>query len=156
MKKQLILNEQKLKFYSTNQLRYSDRMRSNFREEISDKDTLANYILEQLKCNKVDEVSWSCFLQELMACVEIEQVPETFEELKELCKKINSKIVNENAMYESQIIIDTDKGYFGFYYYSTGRIDIVFKSAYSTNHTVAKKRTIPQTWTFIKSIVGEE
>jgi len=86
----------------------------------------------------------------------LEQVPETFEELKELCKKINSKIVNENAMYESQIIIDTDKGYFGFYYYSTGRIDIVFKSAYSTNHTVAKKRTIPQTWSFIKSLIGEE
>ena len=84
------------------------------------------------------------------------EVPETFEELKELCKKINSKIVNENAMYESQIIIDTDKGYFGFYYYSTGRIDIVFKSAYSTNHTVAKRRTIPQTWAFIKSLIGEE
>jgi hypothetical protein len=83
-------------------------------------------------------------------------VPENWEELKELCKKINSKIVNEKAMYESQIIIDTDKGYFGFYYYSTGRIDIVFKSAYSTNHTVAKKRTIPQTWSFIKSLIGEE
>lgn len=87
---------------------------------------------------------------------ETEQVPETFKELKELCKKINSKIVNENAMYESQIIIDTDKGYFGFYYYSTGRIDIVFKSAYSTNHTVAKRRTIPQTWNFIKSLIREE
>lgn len=86
-----------------------------------------------------------------------EKVPETFEELKELCKKINSKIVNENTIYESQIIIDTDKGYFGFYYYySTGRIDIIFKSAYSTNHTVAKKRTIPQTWSFIKSLIGEE
>lgn len=87
---------------------------------------------------------------------EIEQVPETWEELKEMCKKINSKIVNENAMYESPIIIDTDKGYFGFYYYSTRRIDIVFKSAYSTNHTVAKRRTIPQTWAFIKSLIGEE
>ena len=86
----------------------------------------------------------------------VEKYPTSWEELKELCKKINSKIVNENAMYESQIIIDTDKGYFGFYYYPTGRIDIVFKSAYSTNHTVARKRTIPQTWAFIKSLIGEE
>ena len=105
----------------------------------------------------------NCHKYEPNACVECfnkngkkEQVPETFEELKELCKKINSKIVNENAMYESQIIIDTDKGYFGFYYYSTGRIDIVFKSAYSTNHTIAKRRTIPQTWAFIKLLIGEE
>ena len=91
MKRKIIINEQKFKFYSTNHLRYSDRMISNSEEEISDKETLVNYILEQLKYNKVDEVRWSYFLQELITCIEVINIPENIEELKEYYKD-NSRI----------------------------------------------------------------
>lgn len=153
MKKEIVINNQKLKFYSINQLRYSDRMKSNFREEISDKDTLVNYILEQLKCNKVDEVRWSCFLQELMGCVEIEQVPETFEELKELCMKLEPKLVKENNLYETQITLNINNGgYYAFYPDGT----IIFKASNSINYTIAKNKTMSQMFQFIKSLIGEE
>lgn len=104
MKRKIIINEQKLKFYSINQLRYSDRMKSNFREEISDKDTLVNYILEQLKCNKVDEVSWSCFLQELMTCIEVINIPENINELKEYYKD-NNRIEIDDRSVENRCYI---------------------------------------------------
>lgn len=98
MKRKIIINEQKLKFYSVNQLRYSDKMISNSREEISDKDTLVNYILEQAKCDKVDEVRWSCFLQELMYCIEVINIPENIEELKEYYKDNNRIEIDDRSV----------------------------------------------------------
>lgn len=98
MKRKIIINEQKLKFYSVNQLRYSDKMISNSREEISNKDTLVNYILEQLKCNKVDEVRWSCFLQELQNCIEIINIPENINELKEYYKNENRIEIDDRSV----------------------------------------------------------
>ena len=152
MKKEIVINNQKLKFYSINQLRYSARMRNNFREEISDKDTLVNYILEQLKCNKVDEVSWSCFLQELMTCVEIEQVPGNWEELKTMCKEIKEDIIwNEDYCEIKNFKISKD----GNIYYR--QIQIYNDGIITKNYiTVVNDRTISQIWAFIKSLIGEE
>lgn len=81
----------------------------------------------------------------------IEKQPETFEELKELCKQLDKKLVKENNLYETQITMETDKGYYAFYQDGT----IIFKASNSINYTVAENRTMSQIFQFIKSLVGE-
>lgn len=109
MKRKIIINEQKLKFYSVNQLGYSGKMISNFREEISDKETLVNYILEQFKRDKVDEVRWSCFLQELMYCIEVINIPENINELKEYYKDNNRIKINDQSVKDRCYIWVSDQ-----------------------------------------------
>lgn len=79
----------------------------------------------------------------------VEQVPETFEELKELCKDLESKSI---TIYDGAITIDfpSINGGFNFYIYITEKeIDI-------NSSVFAQNRTIPQLWAFIKSLIGEE
>lgn len=78
-----------------------------------------------------------------------EQVPETFEELKELCKNLKSKFV---TIYNNTITIDfpSINGGNNFYIHITEKeIDINIS-------IFAQNRTIPQLWAFIKSLIGEE
>mgnify|MGYP003290976438 CR=1 FL=1 len=91
-------------------------------------------------------------LDKLFICQKVEQVPETFEELKELCKKLEPKLVNEDALYETAITKKIDKGYYAFYPDGT----IIFKASNSINYTVAEDRTISQMWEIIKNLIGEE
>lgn len=82
-----------------------------------------------------------------------EQVPETWEDLKELCKKLEPKLVKENNLYETQITLNINKGgYYAFYPDGT----IIFKASNSINYTIAKNRTMLQMFQFIKSLIGEE
>ena len=99
MQRRIIINEQKMKFYSVRQLKNSLILRDNQCDEKTDKDTIVNFILEQMKVKKCDPVHWTFFLQELKDCIEIEYIPETEEEVIELLKPyIDSKdiVIEEN------------------------------------------------------------
>ena len=79
-----------------------------------------------------------------------EKVPENFEELKELCEKLDKKLVKENNLYETQITMETDKGYYAFYQDGT----IIFKASNSINYKVATNRTPSQMWQIIKGLIS--
>ena len=92
-------------------------------------------------------------LDKLFICQKIEQVPTNWEELKELCKKLEPKLVKENNLYETQITLNINNGgYYAFYPDGT----IIFKASNSINYTIAKNKTMSQMFQFIKSLIGEE
>lgn len=82
----------------------------------------------------------------------IEQVPETFEELKELCKELKEYIIwNKNYCEIKNFKISKN----GNIYYR--QIQIYSDGTITKNYvTVVNNRTIPQLWDFIKSLIGEE
>lgn len=83
----------------------------------------------------------------------VEKYPTTWEDLKELCKKLEPKLVKENNLYETQITLNINKGgYYAFYPDGT----IIFKASNSINYTIAKNKTMSQMFQFIKSLIGEE
>lgn len=80
--------------------------------------------------------------------LEFEQVPETFEELKELCFKLPNKI--EYYTYNEEKLI----GISGMYFWQKGRIT---HNIYDDGvYVYAKNRTPAQMWQIIKSLIGEE
>ena len=78
-------------------------------------------------------------LDKLFICQKVEQVPETFEELKELCKGMYADIT-EHSITLFGCLEFWDDGKLSFFHYS----DIV------NNLTPA------QMWQIIKSLIGEE
>lgn len=73
--------------------------------------------------------------------------------MKELCKKLEPKLVKENNLYETQITVNiNNSGYYAFYSDGT----IIFKASNSINYTIAKNKTMSQMFQFIKSLIGEE
>lgn len=95
------------------------------------------------------------FLDENRVCEYEEEykVPITWEELMELCKKLEPKLVKENNLYETQITLNINNdGYYAFYPDGT----IIFKASNSINYTIAKNKTMSQMFQFIKSLIGEE
>lgn len=82
----------------------------------------------------------------------LEQVPTTWEELKELCKGLKEYIIwNKNYCEIKNLKISKD----GNIYYR--QIQIYSDETITKNYiTVVNNRTIPQLWAFIKSLIGEE
>lgn len=82
----------------------------------------------------------------------VEQVPETFEELKELCKGLKGDIIwNKDYCEIKNFKISKD----GNIYYR--QIQIYYDGTITKNYiTVINNRTIPQLWAFIESLIGEE
>ena len=152
MKRRIIINEQKMKFYSIKQLRNSHKLMNNIKEDITDKDTLVNYVINELKINEVGDVNWACFLQELIACLEIEYIPETWKELKTMCEKIKEDIIwNKDYCEIKNFKISKD----GNIYYR--QIQIYSDGTITKDYiTVVNDRTVAQVWAFIKSLIGEE
>ena len=86
-------------------------------------------------------------LDKLFICQKVEQVPESWEELKELCKGRNKiRIANvegtESIIFNDNIICN--------------KYGNVFAEFPEYTYCFAKNRTIPQLWAFIKSLIGEE
>lgn len=84
--------------------------------------------------------------------VEVEQIPETFEELCELCKGLNDKIkdIQVSCPYKKHIVIE---------WYNDDNTDIdIYEDGtiFVENHLVAEKRIPAQMWNIIKSLIGEE
>jgi ABC-type glycerol-3-phosphate transport system substrate-binding protein len=109
--------------------------------------------MKVFKEHRNDFIDIEDILRDLKADYESFNLPETFEELKELCKKLEPKLVKENSLYETQITLNINKGgYYAFYPDGT----IIFKASNSINYTIAKNRTMSQMFQFIKSLIGEE
>lgn len=80
-----------------------------------------------------------------------EQVPENWEDLKELCLELNNKIkdIDVNCVYNEHIIIQ---------WYNDDNTDVdIYKDGtiFVENHLVADNRTIEQMWQIIKGLIGE-
>lgn len=80
--------------------------------------------------------------------IKIEQVPESFEDLKELCKDIKEVTITEEGHINIDLVYFTEDG--EIYTYIEG----VLTSSLSL--PVAKNRTPAQMWEIIKSLIGEE
>lgn len=88
MKERIIINKQKMKLYNKNALDKLGVKVSNENYEITDEDTLVDFIKEQFNNRKLT-TNFAGILQELKYCIEFEQLPETYDELKELLKDNN-------------------------------------------------------------------
>lgn len=78
---------------------------------------------------------------------EFVKVPESWEELKELCKGLNKiRIANiegtESIVLNDNLICD--------------KYGNVFADFSEHTYCLAQNRTIPKVWSFIKSLIGEE
>lgn len=98
--------------------------------------TITSFRCEKDICKKDDCAK--CYAEHCKT----EQVPETFEELKELCKSITNTRIKLN---ENFIIIKMDKGY---------KIELWKNgNVYYYIHQMAKSRTPQQMWSIIKNLV---
>ena len=79
--------------------------------------------------------------------VEVEQVPENFSELKELCKKTGHYAINiiRGGFLDREYIF-----IFGLTFKQNGDIEDI------ENENIVEKRTPAQMWQIIKSLIGEE
>ena len=82
----------------------------------------------------------------------VEQVPETFSELRELCEELNNKIkdIQVSCVYEKHIVIQ---------WYNDDNTDIdVYDDGtiFVENHLVAENRTPQQMWFIIKNLIGDK
>ena len=69
----------------------------------------------QLDVGAVRYVTPETILNENRIIAIKEQVPESFEDLKDLCKQLDTKLVKEGALYETEITMEVDEGYYAFY-----------------------------------------
>ena len=97
--------------------------------------------------NATDFVCIEDIVKDLKVEYTKEQVPETFEELKELCKKTGHYAVNilKGGLLNKEYIF-----IFGLSFRDNGDIEDI------ENNNVAENRTPEQMWNIIKSLVGEE
>lgn len=82
---------------------------------------------------------------------EFQEIPETFEELCDLCKGLNDKIkdIQVSCPYKKHIVID---------WYNDDNTDIdIYEDGtiFVENHLVAEKRKPQQMWQIIKNLVEE-
>lgn len=85
--------------------------------------------------------------------VEVEQVPESWEELKELCKGLESVSIHDVGGY-IKLSINGDLIYFFIAGEMEGKIDIT-NNTFLERFCVIQKATPQQMWQIIKSLIGE-
>lgn len=103
MKERIIINKQKMRFYNKKVLNKTLLMGYSGNFDITEEDNLVDAIKEQLKSRKVnfDEI---VFFQELSNCIEFEQLPETYDELKELLKNNNEVEFDDTSVKDRKYI----------------------------------------------------
>ena len=79
-------------------------------------------------------------LDKLFICQKVEQVPETFEELKELCKNIKGCYIGENYINLSEKWLS---------FLNDGQIRCLC-------YNITNNATPYQMWQIIKNLIGEE
>ena len=94
-------------------------------------------------CDMPTSKKIECYLKEERQVYEVEQVPETFEELKELCKGIKDVEVYDDTIYV------TDQKVILVRLFDDGEIKDSGKEVIATN------RTPQQMWQIIKGLIGE-
>lgn len=103
MKERLIINKQKMKFYNKKVLNKTLSMGYSGNFDITEEDNLVDAIKEQLESRKVN-FNEIVFFQELSNCIEIEQLPETYDELKELLKENNKVEFDDTSVKDRKYI----------------------------------------------------
>lgn len=83
----------------------------------------------------------------IMSRCRVEQVPETWEELKELCRKLK---IGDCEVYITLQLTDKMKLYF----YDNGEIIGAYLD-FEYEFSLVKNRTPAQMWQIIKSLIGE-
>lgn len=105
--------------------------------------------------NKTDFVCIEDIVKALKVEYTKEQVPETFEDVKQLTKELIEKLKLNKAVWEIDIqknFIDIQKKYVTYRVRFTIIGDILF-DAYLK---IAEDKTPNDLWSFIKSLIGEE
>lgn len=101
-------------------------------------------------CDKPTSALVECYLDEPRQAYETVKVPETFEELKELCKDLKGLYKNYNIEVFDDAIFVLDSKVVLLKIYDDGEIKD------SGSEVIAKNRTPAQMWQIIKSLIGEE
>ena len=89
-------------------------------------------------------------LDKLFICQKVEQVPENFSELKELCKDLKGLYKNYNVEVFDDAIFVLDAKAVLLKVYDDGEIKD------SGSEVIAENRTPAQMWNIIKNLIGEE